>query len=358
MRPLIENFVAMPAALLILAALPGAGIVKAQDAKLLLDLRGDWKFELGDDSARVAPGFDDSQWSDISVPSAWEDQGFPGYDGYAWYRKHFRVSSYWMTKELSVVIGAIDDVDEVFINGHIIGFSGSFPPHYSTAYNWNRVYPVPPDFFTPNEDNVIAIRVYDDQLAGGIVHGPVGLYDRVDILHPDVSIPSSWQFKTGDNMKWKEIAFDDHAWTSVHVPAYWETQGFKDYDGFAWYRVKFQIPTGYPDKNIVLLLGKIDDVDETYLNGERIGRTGYMPPEMLYENGSQESSMQRAYALPPGLLRAGAENVLAVRVYDGYLLGGIYEGPIGIITRDHYIQYSKHRNPLHWLKTFFDELFH
>jgi sialate O-acetylesterase len=43
-------------------------------------------------------------------------------------------------------------------------------------------------------------------------------------------------------------------------------------------------------------------------------------------------------------LKPGEENVLAVRVYDGYLNGGIYEGPIGIITQDKYRKFWKDRS--------------
>ena len=63
----------------------------AEDWKSVLDLRGKWKFDLGDDEKRAIVAFDDSKWDEIFVPSAWEDEGYPGYDGYAWYRKHFRL---------------------------------------------------------------------------------------------------------------------------------------------------------------------------------------------------------------------------------------------------------------------------
>ncbi len=337
----------------------GAGTVGAQESKLLLDLRGQWSFELGDDRGWAKPGYDDSKWTEIKVPSAWEDQGYPGYDGYAWYRKHFHVNNDWTRKDLLLVIGAVDDVDEVYINGEFIGTSGSFPPQYITAYNVRRKYLVPASLLRPSDDNVIAVRVYDSQLSGGIVSGPVGLYERRDVPTLDLNLPSTWKFKTGDDMKWKDVNFDDSGWKELRVPSYWDNQGYRDYDGFAWYRVKFMVPAGFPDRDLVLLMGKIDDVDETYLNGERVGKTGDMPPANWYTHGSAESSYQRQYTIPPGCLRVGGENVLAVRVYDGYLYGGIYEGPIGIFTREHFLKY-KHsvRNSGDWLKDLIEEMFH
>ena len=64
-------------------------VAAAEDWKAVLDLRGKWKFELGDDANRASVAFDDSKWAEIFVPSPWEDEGYPGYDGYAWYPQTF-----------------------------------------------------------------------------------------------------------------------------------------------------------------------------------------------------------------------------------------------------------------------------
>jgi hypothetical protein len=79
----------------------------------------------------------------------------------------------------------------------------------------------------------------------------------------------------------------------------------------------------------LLQLGRVDDVDEAYLNGIRIGGMGKFPPdpETAY-------SLRRAYPVPPGLL--GEHNVLAVRVFDMMGPGGIVAGPVGLSTREDY----------------------
>ena len=56
-------------------------------AKREISLRGTWKFELGDHAEWADPNLDDLDWADITVPGNWEDKNFPGYDGFAWYRK-------------------------------------------------------------------------------------------------------------------------------------------------------------------------------------------------------------------------------------------------------------------------------
>ncbi len=304
------------------------------------DLSGTWKFELGDDLRRAEPKFDDSKWEPITVPGRWEDQGYPGYDGYAWYRKHFTIQKDDVNKGLFLRLGAVDDVDEVYINGHLVGFYGTFPPNFNTAYGVHRTYRVLTRYLNPGGDNVIAVRVYDDQLEGGIVRGEVGLYEDRNALWAEYSLEGTWKFTTGDDMNWKDAGFDDHAWKNVVVPAYWETQGFKGYDGFGWYRFRFRVPESLVSERLILLMGKIDDYDEVYLNGERVGRTGSMPETPGEWRNDQRSYAQlRAYTLAPGVVRPDQDNVLAVRVFDGFMQGGIYDGPVGFVQRSHYVQW-------------------
>ena len=98
----------------------------------VIDLEGRWKFSIGDDSLWANPKYDDDGWEGVIAPSSWENEGYHGYNGYAWYRKHFNVRSKYKNQTLNLHLGTIDDVDEVYINGNLIGFSGSFPPHYET----------------------------------------------------------------------------------------------------------------------------------------------------------------------------------------------------------------------------------
>jgi sialate O-acetylesterase len=310
----------------------------AQDWRLLYGLRGDWKFEIGDDKCWADVKFDDSQWETIYAPAKWEDEGFPAYDGYAWYRKHFQATADWRDKSLYLRLGRIDDVDEVYVNGKLVGMTGAFPPEYETAYNVTREYQVPMYCLNIPGDNVIAVRVFDDQLEGGIIDGRLGLYEDRNALVPDIPLAGAWRFSTGDNATWKEASYEDTSWSTILVPSYWERQGFPNYDGFAWYRIRFQVPASDAGKRMILLLGNIDDFDETYLNGKLIGKTGTMGRSVMNSNAWQQV---RAYTILPEQLLAGRENVIAVRVYDGYRDGGIYKGPIGIVTRERYVMWEK-----------------
>lgn len=325
----------------LLLSLAFISVASAEDWKPVLDLRGQWKFEVGDDDHRAAVAYNDSKWGEIFVPAAWEDEGYPGYDGYAWYRKHFRLPAGAGNKALVLRLGCIDDVSEIFLNGVRIGMIGSFPPDMMTAYNTEIFLPVPQSIFNVSGDNVLAVRVYDDQLAGGIIQGKIGLYESRDYLSPDLSLAGNWKFKKGDSEKWSAASFDDSQWNKIFVPGYWEGQGYPHYDGVGWYRLHVKIPADLAGKNLVLLLGKIDDLDETYINGEKVGHTGTIRINPFRSTPFTEYQALRAYFLPYGLLKSGKDNIIAVRVYDGGVGGGIYEGPIGITTRERYAEWKK-----------------
>jgi len=308
--------------------------LSAQDYQKIVDLSGQWKFSIGDDTYWASPNFDDNNWENISVPSAWENQGFNGYNGYAWYRKSFSMTENLDRKSLFLQLGNIDDVDEVFINGKRIGKSGSFPPNFTTAYNSNRLYSVPNSYL--KENNIIAVRVYDDIGEGGIVRGNIALVvDRL-AMPLDINLQGAWKFKTG------KYAHEDIAnfknWDDIIVPGFWENQGYKNYDGYACYAFELQIDSDIITDKMILLLGQIDDIDQVFINGVLIGQSGPFKPSTVNER-SESYRQNRAYYIPEDLLKSDKNLIITVRVYDRSHGGGIYKGPVGLISQSRYIQY-------------------
>jgi beta-galactosidase len=160
------------------------------------------------------------------------------------------------------------------------------------------------------------------------------------------SLPPQWRFamdpeNRGFRNGWHKVDFNDDDWRLLDVPGYWESQGVTDfnqhfpeaqqpYDGFAWYRCSVYIPARFDSDDTRLMLGAIDDMDETFLNGQRIGRTSV--------DTSDAYAAIRDYPVPKGLIRPDAENMIAVRVYDDYGRGGMV-GPELYIYRDHAAAY-------------------
>ena len=314
---------------------------KSETEKLILDLSSLWKFSLGDDIKWKEKTFNDENWEKVYVPSSWENQGFQGYDGYAWYRKSFKITPDLAAKDLYLVLGYVDDVDQTFINGNLIGVSGGFPNDYRTAYNAFRKYYIPKEFLNYNVENIIAVRVYDDELEGGIMSGRVGLYTYDGGFEPDVNLSGIWDFKTGDDssfLKNEKIVANS---VKLMVPAHWDIQGYNDYDGFGWYKKTFILPKEFSGESMILLLGKIDDIDQTFVNGILVGSTGKWNFESIpiEFNKNEEYRVNRVYSVPEKLLKFDKINTVVVRVYDGFRMGGIYEGPIGLITQSNYKKY-------------------
>ncbi len=205
----------------VICLLTQSGRVAAGDNKLTLlqSLKGSWSFSIGINDDWISPKYDDSEWETIKVPSPWENQGFNGYNGYAFYRKKITIPSSYRGRMLYLYMGYIDDVDAVFMNGHKIGSTGGFPPNYVTAYNAERVYYIPDQYINFDGSNLITVKVYDAEQEGGIVSGEIGLYGGKPALKFEVNLQTSWKFKTGDDLKRKDMDFDDNSWSDIIVPA-------------------------------------------------------------------------------------------------------------------------------------------
>ena len=72
---------------------------------------------------------------------------------------------------------------------------------------------------------------------------------------------------------WKHADFDERDWDTIPVPALWETAGYTGMDGVAWYRTTFELSAQEAAAGVTLGLGMIDDSDEAWVNGQRVGAT-------------------------------------------------------------------------------------
>lgn len=128
------------------------------------------------------------------------------------------------------------------------------------------------------------------------------------------AIVQQWQQtpapETRTDAQWADPALDDAAWRTLQVPQVWEEQGLDGFDGHVWYRHSIELSAEQAAGAAELQLGAVDDCDETWLNGQRIG-------------GLCEWDQPRRHAVPAGLLRPG-RNVIAVKVTDGLGAGGFH----------------------------------
>ena len=133
------------------------------------------------------PALDQSAWASIEAPKQWEQAGYDGMDGIAWYRTSFDLTPDEAKSGVMLALGMIDDSDESWVNGHRVG-------GMHNAWDVQRRYDVPATALVPGH-NVIAVRVEDTGGGGGIIGEPDSLYVLVGgVKRP---LAGSWRFKVG-----------------------------------------------------------------------------------------------------------------------------------------------------------------
>ena len=330
--------------------------VQADEWQQLVDLRGSWAFNLGNNAEWASENYDDRNWDSIFVPAAWEDEGYPGYDGYAWYRISFALTRAEQEGYLYLHLGRVDDIDRVYLNGYYLGGTGERIHDFETAYNTFRVYRIPTSYLHSGKPNVLAVQVYDHHLEGGILEGRPGIYRRLD--HPEMiaDLNGLWDFRTGDDQSWSEPRISRAGWEALTVPGRWDYQGFSEYDGYAWYRTRVFVPASAQDGEILLVLGKIDDVDQAFWNGQLIGQTGDADRNGHMGVRGDEWQIDRAYPVPADLINYGEYNLIAIRVYDSMRHGGFFGEYVGLMAADQYDRPRQHsQKPKSFWEKWFNE---
>jgi hypothetical protein len=147
----------------------------------------------------------------------------------------------------------------------------------------------------------------------------------------------TWSFAKGDDPSWSAVDFDDSKWQKVKGGQDWRLHSnYTDKNAIGWYRQTVSandLLVGSPFTK--LDLGIIAGVDETFLNGHKIGSSGD-----FNKPGCRDYATWRQYAGAAGNLKKEG-NVIAVRIRslggkgtygDGTYPGGLYDDPV---MKDH-----------------------
>ncbi len=157
-------------------------------------------------------------------------------------------------------------------------------------------------------------------------------YKADDLL----SLNGSWHFRldpsdSGKKRGWQNTASFGNDWTTIQVPAFWESQRIPakfgntaSYDGVAWYARQLVLPEPFRNRDLLFSVNAIDDLDETYVNGVRIGSTD--------ETTKGYWAAPRNYRIPAALTKSGKLTII-IRVTDLRGDGGIPE-PVSLIGRN------------------------
>jgi beta-galactosidase len=230
-------------------------------------VRGEWKFNKGDDTLWKNPMFNDNSWQTVKLPATWEEHSNYTEDNvYGWFRRELTIPVDLQGKDIFINIGKIDDADETYFNGVKVGGMGSFPPNYVTAWDLYRHYKVPHNIIHYGGKNSIAVRVFDGVQGGGIY---------------------------SDGTKIIEGIFESTS------PA--GSGGGYINAGTGWYRKVFKLPKNVQDKQVFIEFDGVYMNSDVWLNGVHLGNRPYGYSSFQYE-------------LTPYLKFGGEKNVLAVCV--------------------------------------------
>ena len=139
------------------------------------------RFCKGDNPAWQKADFDDSAWQVLALDKDWNQQGVRNANNYGWYRLHVVIPSTLkggVTGEILLDMGPIDDTDETWLNGHLVGKTGRNPKEeggFEGKWDTPRRYVVSPEWVLWDKENIIAVRVYNGGDPGGFYAQPVNI---------------------------------------------------------------------------------------------------------------------------------------------------------------------------------------
>ena len=143
-------------------------------------------------------------------------------------------------------------------------------------------------------------------------------WDHDVVVVKKIDLPTKgWNFTTdvkqdGHNKGYFKPRFNDKKWRKMDM-GYWEFQGVEDFDGIAWYRIKFRMPEKMDHTAVEISFGGVDESAWVWLNGKYLG---------CHDEG-QEGVGKRFAVDCTKEVAWGQENVLAVRIGDVANAGGI-----------------------------------
>ena len=120
-------------------------------------LKGNWS----------AADFDDSKWKSVDIPGGFAELGVPDTPAVVWFRREIMLPETIPPGRTSILLGSIERMDTVYINGKQVGAS---------AWVENpRAYAIPDGLLKPGK-NILAIRVLKTKPQGGFLGKPEDLH--------------------------------------------------------------------------------------------------------------------------------------------------------------------------------------
>ena len=290
-------------------------------APLDLAATGAWKGLKTTATDAATPTTTDARWHPVKVPGYVGDQSPEWNDNKSftfWYRCGFTVDQLpQATATATLFIGAIDDEDDVFLNGTRIGHTG----RDTNMNDWlqaPRYYKVPAGLLKAGA-NELTVKVFTYQDKCGISTGPVRLsWDAPAAAAGNTSLMelaklppvdlSGWWYKLGLDAISNDEAIppdSDPRWSRHNKDKrfYLPSTTSEIENTTTWFYMNLQIPEIPAGARPTLSIAAIDDEDTIFVNGQKIGHIGKdTNPKNYWE-------APRIYAIPAVLLKTGPNRI-------------------------------------------------
>lgn len=139
-----------------------------------IDLSGYWDIIPDPDEKFSVNNLPGNGWRKYMVPGVFESV-LGNFDGIVWHKKNVFIPKSFKNEELFLDFGAIDDCDETYFNGKLIG---STTMQTINSYNAPRHYKIPEYLIKYGKINSITVKVLDIRGEGGINKGQVQIAEK------------------------------------------------------------------------------------------------------------------------------------------------------------------------------------
>ncbi len=130
--------------------------------QLNIPLHGEWLIRTDDKAVYSGARYEDSSWGRITLPGSFirymmKSTGEIG--GIIWLRKKVILPEKIPPEGIGLILGKIGNADVTYVNGHLVGKTGKFPPDEFSMWNFKRFYHIPAGLLVPGKENYIAVRI-------------------------------------------------------------------------------------------------------------------------------------------------------------------------------------------------------
>jgi len=148
-------------------------------------------------------------------------------------------------------------------------------------------------------------------------------------------LETTWRFKTdpqkaGTGEGWFAPDVPDSDWAPIRTDRCWQAQGYEDYHGSAWYRIRLTMPEDFDTrKRLWLFFESVDSEAYVYVDGTKVFEHTFASSGL-----TAKETWDRPFRMDARpLLKPGCEHLIAVRVDSEKRAGGIWR-PVCLISTD------------------------